>query len=527
MHRGKSDDKSEQLRAEANRLYVQKQFYDALLKYNESLCSAETESENLGLAYANRSAVYVEMKQFDKCLENIDMARKSRYPEKNYAILDKRAAKCAEMMKQETHELEDSDVWSSFKLSYPPHDKLPFIIKGLEMRTDSKYGRHIVTKIPLKIGDVIAIEEPSYRVIKADSRYSTCIDSNRFQRCANCLRENLLSLIPCPFCCNTMYCSIDCMNSAYKRHHRFECEIIEDLLASGLMHIVLRILFEGLSLFDDDLHEMERFLDRHGAATTVFDVNIQSLDESGELQRLRSRWFATVSLAVVDELQPLDGYKNVFGKTEKLEKLWNSHEKFIQKLLSKLSNVGMQYVHGIGGWPLKVQLDDENPKNPSFHQQLIGNGCYLFCSLLNHSCAPNLKRLNVEDKVIIIISREIKKGGQLFDSYRPNFNNQSKPQRQEALLKDYGFICECEACINDWPMNENLQVLSEQLLEYAWEAHEELPFLTPEDAKRKLKEYYVTFFRNQKHFPAAELIVLQECISNCLITLTKPQVMFP
>lgn len=528
MDRGKSDIKSEQLRAEANRHYVQKQFYDALLKYNESLCSAETESENRGLAYANRSAVYVEMGLFDKCLENIDLARKSRYPEKNYAILDKREAKCVEMMKHEKREPAQADIWSNFKLTYPAHEKLPFIAEGLEMRADSKYGRHIVTNRPLKVGDVIAIEEPSFRVIKADSRYSTCFDSNTFQRCANCLRENLLSLIPCSSCCRTMYCSVDCMSSAQRRHHRFECEIADELLASGLMHIVLRMLFEGLSLFDDDMHEMERFLAKHGSTTTAFDVDCKSSDVSGELQRQRSRWLATVSLAVGDETQPLDDYENVFGKTEKLEKLWNSHEKFIRKLLTKLSNVGTQYVHGIGGWPLKqVQFDDDNPKNPSFHQQLIGNGCYLFCSLLNHSCAPNLKRLNVEDKVIIIVSREIKKGGQLFDSYRPNFNNQSKAQRQEALLKDYGFVCECEACINDWPMNENLQVLSEQLLEYAWEAHESLPFLTVDEARRKLKEYYVTVFRHQKHFPSAELIVLQECISNCLITITKPPVMFP
>ena len=86
--------------------------------------------------------------------------------------------------------------------------------------------------------------------------------------------------------------------------------------------------------------------------------------------------------------------------------------------------------------------------------------------------------LNVEDKVVVIVSRPIAKGEQLFDSYRPNFNNQSKAQRQEGLLKDYGFVCDCEACINDWPMNQNLEVFSEDLLEFAWTSHEDLPFLT-------------------------------------------------
>jgi SET and MYND domain-containing protein 4 len=526
MNCGKSDAKAEKLRAEANRHYVQKDFYDALLKYNESLCFAEAESENMGLAYANRSAVYIEMRLFDKCLRNIELAKLNHYPEKNLEILNKRASKCAEMAKQQKVESGQDDVWSCFQLSHPPNGKLPFIADCLELKSDMKYGRHIVTNRLLNVGDIIAIEEPAFKVIKADSRYSTCFESNAFQRCANCLHENLLSLIPCPSCCKTMYCSVDCMNAA-RRHHQYECEIVDELLTSGLMHIVLRMFFEGLSLFDGDIHEVERFLAGHDGSMTIFDLDCKSSNASAAEDGKR-RFLATVSLARSDETMSLDDYENAFQKTDKLEKLWNSHEKFIRKLLSRLVTVGTLYVHGIGGWPLKhIQFDDDDPKNPSFFQQLIGNGCYLFCSLLNHSCAPNLKRLNVDDKVVIIVSRQIKQGGQLFDSYRPNFNNQFKAQRQEALLKDYGFVCDCEACINDWPMNENLQVFSEQLLEFAWEAHEELPFLTPDEARKKLKEYYATTERHQMNFPSAELIVLQECISNCLIAITKPAIQFP
>lgn len=525
MSRGKSGAESVKLRSEANRFYVQKKFYDALLKYNESLCFAEAESENLGLSYANRSAVYFEMKLYDKCLTNVKLARENGYPEKNLEILKKREEKCIEAMKQSKSEPKATDALSFFKLSHPSNKKLPFISECLEINIDKKYGKHIVTNRELKVGDVVAIDTPKFKVIKADSRYSTCFESNTTQRCGNCLKDNLLSLIPCTSCCKTMYCSIDCMSSAQQRHHQYECEIIDELLTSGLLHIVVRMFFEGLSLFDGDIYEMEKYLYQIRESLTVFDI--YGKDFTGN-EMAKKLFVATLSLAT-DGAEVSCEYEDIFQKTEKLRDLYEKNEKFITNVLSRLIRVGQLYVHGIGSWSLKLEgiEMDEEPKNPSLYQQLIGNACYLFCSLLNHSCAPNIKRLNVDDKVVVIVSRPIPKGGQLFDSYRPNFNNQSKAQRQEGLLRDYGFVCECEACINDWPMNQNLKVISEDLLEFVWTCHEDLPFLTPEEAKQKLIKYYDIIAQHHQHFPSAELVVLQECISNCLITVTKPAIQFP
>jgi SET and MYND domain-containing protein 4 len=525
MIRGKCAAESEKLKSEANRFYVQKKFHDALLKYNESLCFAEAESENLGLAYANRSAVYFEMKLYDKCLTNVKLARANGYPEKNLEILKKREEKCIEAIKQRRTETKATDALSFFKLSHPRNKKLPFVSDCLQLNIDKKYGKHIVTNRALNVGDVVAIDTPKFKVIKADSRYSTCFESNVLQRCGNCLKDNLLSLIPCTSCCKTMYCSIDCMSSAQKRHHQFECEIIDELLTSGLLHIVVRMFFEGLSLFDGDIHEMEKYLNQNQESQTVFDIYGGDFNANEMDKKL---FAATLSLATDGE-EVSSEYEGIFEKTEKLRNLWESSEHFIRKILSKLIQVGTLYVHGIGGWSLKLEgiEMDEDPKNPSFYQKLIGNACYLFCSLLNHSCAPNIKRLNVDEKVVVIVSRPIAKGGQLFDSYRPNFNNQSKAQRQEGLLKDYGFVCECEACINEWPMNQNLKVISEDLLEYAWTEHEDLPLLTAEEAKQKLKSYYDIVAQHHQHFPSAELVILQECISNCLIAVTKPAIQFP
>lgn len=183
----KSNEKSDLLRAEGNKFYSQKQFFDALLKYNESLCRAELETSSVGLAFANRSAVYFEMKVFDKCLHNIELAKLNNYPEKNLATIEKRGEKCLEMMKKKSK----VDSRDFIKLSYPANQKLPYVVDCLELKQDKNYGRFIVTNRALNVGDILAIEEPFCRVLQERFIY---------QRCSGCFEDNFMDLIPCEKC---------------------------------------------------------------------------------------------------------------------------------------------------------------------------------------------------------------------------------------------------------------------------------------------------------------------------------------
>lgn len=194
----KCDTKSESLRADGNKFYSERKFFDAILKYNESLCHASQSSENLGLAFANRSAVYFEMKLFDKSLKNIEAARTHNYPMKNFDVLKRREEKCHELMKQK---MKLDDPWSIFKLSYKPNKKLPLAVDCLELRVDGKYGKHIVTSKSLSVGDVLAVENPFCSVLLSESRFIEVDKSNKFQRCAFCLKDNQLDLLPCGACC--------------------------------------------------------------------------------------------------------------------------------------------------------------------------------------------------------------------------------------------------------------------------------------------------------------------------------------
>lgn len=198
----KSNEKSELLRTEGNEFYSLRKFHSALLRYNEALCFAEAGSVNVGLAYANRSAAYFEMRLYEKSLKNIDLAKTNCYPKENFDVLEKREQRCDELMKQTK---KPSSPWEFFKLSYPPNDKVPFIADCLEVKCSEQFGRYITTNRHLKVGDIIAIEKPYFSILLPESNFRGISESNVFQRCSNCLKENDLDLVPCTSCCKGAY----------------------------------------------------------------------------------------------------------------------------------------------------------------------------------------------------------------------------------------------------------------------------------------------------------------------------------
>jgi tetratricopeptide (TPR) repeat protein len=194
----KSNKIAEILRNEGNLLYKDRNFNDALIKYNESLCLSEAGSENLGLAFANRSAICLELKKFDKCMKNIKLARQNNYPKSSQEVLATREKKCSELSKKS----KANDGKKFFRLSYKPSKSIPYIIDGLEMRNNDKYGRHIVTNKDLHVGDIVAIEKPFCSVLLTKSNFVEVDQNNKFLRCAYCLRSNRFELVPCQGCCS-------------------------------------------------------------------------------------------------------------------------------------------------------------------------------------------------------------------------------------------------------------------------------------------------------------------------------------
>lgn len=186
----KSDEKSKEFLLRASDLQSEQKYSEALVELNRSLCYA-TSDEQLGLIFAIRAVIFFEIKRFKKSHENLRLAKTHGYRGEILEIEDE----CAEKLNCESN---DEDPWNFFKISLPTNKKIPFIAESLKLSETWKYGRSIVTEKALKTGDIVIIEEPFFKMPNKDIRY---------KRCANCMKSNQLSLLPCTqhFCVSSKY----------------------------------------------------------------------------------------------------------------------------------------------------------------------------------------------------------------------------------------------------------------------------------------------------------------------------------
>lgn len=323
---------------------------------------------------------------------------------------------------------------------------------------------------------------------------------------------------------------------AQKSFHRYECPIIDSLLKSGIMQMALRTFFHALSIFGGSIEELESFLNNSKESATVYDFDFSGQDSATAKNFLISLF----CLARSEKVCPSDSPEMLLKDHPQLAKLWRSHETFIRKFIQRTLQVGDSNFHGICGWSLK-KYENQFP-------QMIGIGCYPFISLVNHGCAPNVNRIYVEGKMLLMVERPIGEGQQLFDCYkqvliefqnsspliiiycpfRSTFSTQPKSERQAVLFEDYSFHCDCIACTNNFPLFQRLKSVDKKIYKIAKKGKDELLKLDINQTKKRFYEYCDTI---QKHhdnaFPSSEIVLLQECILQCISIIIRPKVLLP
>ena len=77
-------------------------------------------------------------------------------------------------------------------------------------------------------------------------------------------------------------------------------------------------------------------------------------------------------------------------------------------------------------------------------------------AMFNHSCDPNMVRVDRGKYVIAAACTHIKEGEEVKDSYGSTFSEQELDTRREKLMSDFWFKCLCFACRKRWPCREDL-----------------------------------------------------------------------
>lgn len=410
----KDNAKANQFREIGNTHYRKKtphDLVDALTFYNKCLCFAENGSDLLSIGYANRSAVYFELKLFNVCLENIEMARNTgRCPNMLMDKLDKLQNHCnisiaAKTMKKAKERKKANIPPLVPKLSYPASKTVPYVADCLELYQNKKYGRHIIANRNLDVGDIIAIEDAFCVLLPREKLYG---------QCDNCFIENSRSLIPCKYCTAVMYCSEKCYDVAMKNYHQYECPIIDDIhkmLKYTEDVFPLRMTFRAIANFGS-VNDLTAFLsESDGQNNNVFNMDL------GSTMGISPRESYAQIYSIQKETSNLCRYRLFYLPSIYLELMRKTSmtKQFPENLLLKLIRHHIQLLPAPIILEYVLKQGDVSVINDV--NEDVALGMYPFRSLINHACLSNIAFTFSGTRAIVSVLAPIKAGEQLFESY--------------------------------------------------------------------------------------------------------------
>lgn len=417
---GKNNIIADNFRTEGNKYFKQHQWVEAMEWYSQSLYFAETGTDKVSFAYANRATCFLNMEEYEKCLKDIDLAMKAKYPEHLMPKLKKRKADCLKFMKKNTT-VKPFDP----KLSFDEDKQFPCMANVLEIQRNDEYGRHVVAKCDIDVGQTILVEENFVSIAAGFDRVN----------CFQCLQTKN-NFIPCTTCSDALFCSVDCQN--HSEIHKISCGTTIHRMPNNVKYIARSILV-ALNSFENakDLMDfVEKVMSERDTKAPAAANDVRS--KLALFLSLQPSPPATLDIETV--------YKVFTGLLEVpfVKAMFDSEEN--QRFL----------MHLIGEHFLIIA-------NNSYGGSLSGASSIgttaLVMSLFNHACAPNVFNSSAANKEICITLRPIKKGQQLFVKYL--CGDRTTRQRQDLLLKQWGFLCKCDKCVPQCSQDDRQKMKSD------------------------------------------------------------------
>ncbi|XP_011297539.1 SET and MYND domain-containing protein 4-like [Fopius arisanus] len=500
----KSSEESSRLREMGNFVFSMKivdSYLDvSIQKYTESIVFAPTGSEELSIAYGNRSAMLILARLYDDCLLDISRALALPYPDNLKAKLYARQARClmargisSKSSKQELEKCrENGRLWldkmdpknttksevekilkgtKRFPAQAPyvkwdatknlpklidENKQIPGLSASLELKYSDEFGKHMVATRDIDPGDVLGIMEPYACVL---------VPEKMLTHCWGCL-EQTWSSIPCPNCVNVIYCSEECRDKAWEEHHDVECPVIGVLLhqeMSNLGLLSLRIAIKAIKQaggIEELRKKVEKIEGRTGIPDgfngKIFDdkdyANVYTLARNTDKRSVPDLVGRSLNSAFI--VYTLATRTRLFGKQlpADLEELKENEDViFVGGLIMRHQQIIPSNVHGVSEEGLGTDPVEKSAALMPVY------------SLINHSCCPSVCRVNHGRKMVLYSETVISKGEQVFDNYGLHYAMMPKSYRRFKLLQQFLFFCQCEACMLDWLGVVRTQVIQKAL----------------------------------------------------------------
>jgi len=495
----KSNKTSEEYRKKGNEFYKKNKLDDALTAYSKSISFAINKSIELGLAYANRSAVLISLQEPVLCNYDITLAFKNSYPSNLYYKLYERRSKCFEItenndealksieesikslevananqnkkeglkkrLAKSLKNLKERDVLS-IKQNYLPFKnvmycnsipKLPTINKfypscteSFKIMKDETRGRYAAAAKKILPGEIIVIDKP-FASISIPSSFDT--------HCYNCL-DRFKVLYPCRLCASISYCSIECEQQSWQDYHKYECKYMNYLILDdiGLGHLALKMVSKlGLAALENfqkhhisfqneiGLNKEENGFNEKGVFESKDYHCVYSLVGNSEKRKPSDLFRRSLISIFLCNILKNTGYFNT-----SIECDYQSHNVLVSTHLLKQIQMLPCNAHEVS----ELQLKDTEIANAELKE--IGSAVYTTLSLLNHSCDPSVVRHCYGDTCVLRAIKHIDIGEEIVDNYGFLYPVEDKESRIQHLNEQYYFTCQCLPCTSNWPLYNDI-----------------------------------------------------------------------
>lgn len=403
----KSDIKSTDLRLKGNQKFRAKEWPEAMWLYNQSLRFATVGSENMSLAYANRSTCFMQMKKYGQCLVDIELARKANYPDRLIHKLVEREATCLKLLNDESTKSEET---TKLALSFDANAKFPCLANALKMQYNQKSGEHhVVATRDIDVGQIVLVEE----------LFITSTHSQTQTFCKTCLK-GVMNFIPCRNCVEFMFCDAECLDT--NGVHKMSCNPLHDQDKDSV-RIVESVLIAVTAFPTVDA--LMEFVEC-ALSTRNFDVPKCNSDIQSKYSMFLKLKLIVSTKWMTDKMKSVVfwAYQMLLGMPEIERCIQSKREKrFLMHLILQ------HHLTLISNGSLFHQVDEDGIKTYE------ASGIGIFKSLISYACVANTTFQRQGNKTFVYANRPIKRGESL------TIDN-AKSQSDER--------CKCSKCRPKW-----------------------------------------------------------------------------
>ncbi|CAF3035533.1 unnamed protein product [Rotaria socialis] len=315
---------------------------------------------------------------------------------------------------------------------------VPCASSTLRVANSKDKGRHIVANQDIP-SDVLVLNERPYACL--------LLPKFAYTYCDHCLTSIVIPYV-CPQCSHVLFCSEHCQQRALASYHQYECKHIHILKTLGIAFLAYRTLtitdHETLwttitqTTIPNDNEEQNKIYKSDY-------VSIQKLITHTEQMSIDDLFHYSLTAYLLSEIIKSTNFLrcNQIKKRDTEQILLASILlKHIQQMICNAQTISITKTN---------QMDDiifDNDDDRDEVTKRFASAIFPTCALMNHSCVPNIRCIFDQGHLRVYTAKPIRQGEEILNCYGPQKSLMpSIEQRQNVLLEQYFFKCQCEGCV--------------------------------------------------------------------------------